>query len=291
MQIVETLTWANNKLKDHGVIDAPMLDAQLLLCLTLDVPKNYLFSHFDQRLTAEQLNRFESLVDRRGHHEPMAYILGWKDFYGRPFKVNPFVLIPRPETETLVEAAIKAAEQEHDVLFVDVGTGSGAIAVTLAAETGRPVIGTEVSARALKVAEQNAKIHRAADRITFLGGNLIEPIDRQLTHSIDHVILIANLPYLTSRQYAETAPEVHDYEPKMALDGGVDGLEVYNELFRELQDRRGDFPSKLTVLIEIDPDQKYTAPKLIEQYFPQSRITVLPDLQNRPRVVVAELGR
>ena len=125
MTIVESLTWANNKLKDESSVDAPMLDAQLLLAFVLDVSKNYLFTHFGQELTEKELKRFELLMDRRRHHEPLAYILGWKEFYSRPFRVNSFVLIPRPDTETMIEEAKRLAAQAQDTLFVDVGTGSG----------------------------------------------------------------------------------------------------------------------------------------------------------------------
>lgn len=286
MTIVETLTWANNKLKDQSTVDAPMLDAQLLLAKVLDVSKNYLFTHFDQELTQEQSDRFEKLVERRRHHEPLAYIVGWKEFYGRPFKVNPFVLIPRPETETLIEETKRLCQNATDTLIIDVGTGSGAIAVTLSAETGLPVIATDLSSEALVVAKQNARLHGVDDRLTFLHGSLLEPVATQMTATLDEVIIVANLPYLTSRQVIETAPEVRDFEPRQALDGGVDGLDVYHGLFAQLHDRRHDFPTKLTVLIEIDPAQDISAPQIVHHYFPNAATRLLKDLSLRTRVVV-----
>ncbi len=266
-----------------------MLDAQLLLAFILNVSKNYLFTHFDQELTEEQLRRFESLMDRRRHHEPLAYILGWKEFYGRPFRVNSFVLIPRPDTEVLIEEAKKLVMGAQDTLFVDVGTGSGAIAVTLAAETNLPVIAIDLSPQALALAEQNAKIHKVDDRLTFLQSNLFESLKPETTRGLQEVIITANLPYLTPKQIALAESEVKDYEPRLALDGGVDGLDVYNALFQTLAARRADFPKSLTTIIEIDPDQHVSAPHLITEYFPKAESRIVNDLANKPRVVIAKL--
>ena len=288
MTIVEALTWANNKLKKESGIDAPMLDAQLLLSHVLNTSKAFLFTHFDQELTTAQLERFEALSERRRRHEPIAYILGQKEFFRRSFFVNPFVLIPRPETEGLVEAAIHAAT-EHDVLFLDIGTGSGAIAVTLAAETGRPVIAIDQSPRALSVAAQNAKAHAVADAIQFLQGNLIEPVERQMVKPLHHVVLCANLPYLTTREWQQTTRDVKEYEPREALDGGVDGLELYHALLASLAVRRTDFPEKLTLIFEIDPGQHHSAPSLIRHFFPNAKLDVLEDLTKRARLVQANL--
>lgn len=289
MQIMESLTWANNKLKGHGVSDAPMLDAQLLLAYVLDRPKNYLFTHMDESLSEGALERFEQLVERRSRHEPVAYILGWKDFYGRSFLVNPFVLIPRPETEQVVEAALAEATSGRDTLFIDIGTGSGAIAVTLAAESGLPVIAVDVSDRALTVARQNAAINKVDDRVTFVSGSLIDPIDPTNTKPLEQVVIVANLPYLSTRQWTQAQADVHDFEPRLALDGGVDGLELYNDLFRSLQLRRDDFPTQLSVVFEIDPDQRMGAPSVVKHYFPNAEVRVLNDLTNRARIVVAKL--
>lgn len=285
---MEALTWANNKLKEESEIDAPMLDAQLLLSHVLDTSKAFLFTHFDQELPAAQLERFEGLCERRLRHEPIAYILGRKEFFGRTFFVNPFVLIPRPETEGLIEVAVRSAKG-NDVLFIDIGTGSGAIAVTLAAETGRPVIAIDQSPRALSVAAQNAKTHFVAGAIQFLQGNLIEPIERQMVKPLHQVVICANLPYLTTREWQQTTRDVKEYEPREALDGGVDGLEAYHALLFALAVRRTDFPDKLTLIMEIDPGQNHSAPSLIRHFFPHAKPDILEDLTKHARLVVAEL--
>lgn len=288
MTVVEALTWANNKLKDHA-IDAPMLDAQLLLASVLNVSKNYLFTHFAQELDEEQLTKFEALIERRRHHDPLAYIVGWQEFYKRPFSINNFVLIPRPDTETLIDEAIALAKDARDTVFLDIGTGSGAIAITLTLETSLPVIATDISSHALVVAKQNARINQAEDRLTFLNGSLIDPITPEMIMGLNEVIICANLPYLATRQWSQTQPEVHDYEPRLALDGGIDGLDIYHELFHSLAMRRADFPKKLTTLIEIDPDQVRSAPQLIAQHFPNAVSRVVEDLTHQPRVIVSTI--
>lgn len=284
MTIMEALSWANNKLKITSGVDAPMLDAQLLLAHVLQTSKSFLFTHFDQELLESQLERFEGLITRRQHHEPVAYILGEREFYGRPFLVNPFVLIPRPETELLIDLA-KQAAQGDDLLFIDLGTGSGAIAVTLAAETGRPVIAIDTSTRALSVAKHNAREHHVDDRVTFLEGSLLEPIERQVVKPLRQVVICANLPYLSTRQWQGLAPEVKEYEPREALDGGVDGLDLYSQLFAELAKRRNEFPQRLRVLIEIDPSQARAAQTLVLAAFPKAQVNVYQDLAHKPRVL------
>ncbi len=284
MTIVEGLSWANNKLKTATGVDTPMLDAQLLLAHVLQTNKTYVFTHFDQELLGVQLERFEGLIARRVHHEPVAYILGQKEFYGRLFLVNPFVLIPRPETELLVDLA-KQGAMDTDLLFIDLGTGSGAIAVTLAAETGRPVVAIDTSGRALSVAKHNAQLHHVDDRVQFIEGSLIEPIERQMVKPLRRVVICANLPYLATRQWQNALADVKDFEPREALDGGVDGLDLYSQLFAQLAKRRSEFPDALRVLIEIDPSQERRAQTLILTAFPRAVVNRYEDLSHKPRVL------
>ena len=290
MTIMEALSWANNKLKITSGVEAPMLDAQLLLAHILETSKTYLFTHFDQELLESQLERFEGLITRRQHHEPIAYILGEKEFYGRVFLVNPFVLIPRPETELLIDIA-KQTAQGDDLLFVDVGTGSGTVAVTLAAETGRPVLAIDTSPRALSVAAHNANRHQVDDRIQFFEGSLITPIERQMVKPLRGVVICANLPYLATRQWQGAPSDVKEYEPREALDGGVDGLDLYSALFRELNARHTDFPDRLVVIFEIDPSQAKSATALVKQFFYETEIHVVEDLAKKPRIVYVDISQ
>lgn len=294
MTIVEALTWGNNKLKnvttDAGapVFETPMLDAQLLMAYTLNVPKHYLFTHFDQPLSDEQLSKFESLILRHVKREPIAYIIGWKEFYNRPFKVNPLVLIPRPETELIIDE-VKKVSKDKDAILLDIGTGSGIIGITLAAETGHPIIASDISPQALAIAKQNATLHKVDDQITYLEGDLLEPINEEEFHSLDMCTICANLPYLTTKQWQDAQPNVKDFEPRSALDGGIDGLEYYYTLFSDLQKRRHRFPKELHIFCEIDPSQKLAIRQLVIRFFPNAEIDVLNDLGGLPRLLKAQL--
>ena len=303
MTIMEALQWANNKLKKVGV-DSPMLDAEILLAHTLGESKAWLFSHFSDKLKTHHRERFHELIDRRSAREPVAYIIGKKDFYGREFQVNAMVLIPRPETETMVEAALHTLEG-HDpekTLVCDIGTGSGALAVTLAAETGLSIIAIDVDKQALTVAGQNALQLGVADNIDFQHGSLAEPLIRifktirgqtkvktSSVYPFKHLLITANLPYLPEGKLESTQPEVHAYEPHLALVAGSDGLDAYFDLFRQLRANRNVLPRRVSVLIEIDPEQRRGAENLIEHAFPTAKTSAHKDLQGLDRVIEVEV--
>lgn len=285
MTILEALQWAEGKLK--GSKENPKLDAQVLLAYVIGKGTAYLFAHSEDPLRGEAAEKFQRLIERRARHEPVAYLIGHKEFYKRDFIVNPHVLIPRPDTETLIDSAKELIKTNS--LIVDVGTGSGAIALTLAAETGHPVVAIDADPRALAIAKLNAEELGLNKRVAFFEGNLLEPL---LTESNgealgEHVIVVANLPYISERQYEALEPNVKAYEPKAALVSGVDGLDHYDALFDSIAKRRFAFPAHLDVLIEIDPSQKQSAPALIRNHFPQAKITVINDLTNRARVLHA----
>jgi release factor glutamine methyltransferase len=303
MTIMEALQWANNKLHKVG-IDSPMLDAEILLANAIGTPKAWLFAHFSDNLKAHQLERFHILIDRRAAREPVAYLVGKKSFYGRDFVVNPSVLIPRPETETLIEEALtilKDADVEH-TLISDIGTGSGAIAVTLAAETKLPVIAIDIDEQTLKVAKQNAINAGVQELIDFQCGNIAEPLVRifktirkQTTiktssvYPFKHLLITANLPYLPESRMETVEPEVRDFEPRGALVAGADGMDAYFELFRQLRSNRKTLPRALTVLIEIDPNQKNLALDLICHNFPNAKPAIKQDLHGDDRVIIVEI--
>lgn len=297
MTIFEALTWAADKLKasePERVLGArnPKLDAQVLLAHCLEKPTAYLFAHGDQELDTDISDQFMRLIERRARHEPVAYLLGEKDFYKRAFTVSPATLIPRPETELLVD--LVRQEIDNNSLVVDVGTGSGAIAITLAAETGCEVIAVDQSHEALKVAHQNAKRHEVSDKIAFLEGNLLKPFFESYNawspRSRPATLLIAaNLPYLTGRQWENLDPDVKNYEPKTALVGGLDGLELYDELLMQLAARRKDLPTKIKIFLEIDPTQASSASALIKHYFREAEITGVRDLSGNWRFITAQL--
>lgn len=302
MTIMEALQWANNKLRKAGV-DSPMLDAEILLAFTLDVSKAWLFAHFADKLKTHQEEKFLELLNRREDREPIAYLVGKKAFYGRDFVVNKHVLIPRPETEVLIELAIKTlTDKDPDrTLIADLGTGSGAIAVTLAAEINLPVIAIDIDEAALGVAKKNAQTLVPETAVDFQEGNLAEPIIRifktirgqtnvqtSSVYPFKTLLLTANLPYLSEVSMANLQPEVR-HEPELALRAGADGLDAYWELFRQLRTDRKILPRDLIVFIEIDPEQRQAAEKLILHNFPSAKLEAHQDLHGDDRVIEAHI--
>ncbi len=297
MTIFEALTTGAEKLKatQHEKLQAPgspKLDAQVLLSFVLNKPSSYLFAHGDEPVAAPALERYLWFIERRAGHEPIAYIMGEKEFYKRSFIVTPATLIPRPDTEVLIEEALKAAKP--DSVFLDIGTGSGAIAITLAAESSYGVFATDISPDALDVAAQNASRLSVADRVVFLHGDLLQPFIEKLREwkdkaNIPSLIIAANLPYIARQQYENLDPDVLKFEPKSALLAGVDGLDLYDQLLDQLYEARALFPDDLTLLVEIDPSQAFSATRLIKHYFPATHVTTIPDLSRKARVLLAQI--
>ncbi|MCX6715284.1 MAG: peptide chain release factor N(5)-glutamine methyltransferase [Candidatus Uhrbacteria bacterium] len=302
MTILEALQWANNKLKKVG-IESPMLDAELLLASVLEVPKSWLFGHIADDLKPHQEEKFFILVDRRLKHEPVAYLINKKGFYGRDFFVDPSVLIPRPATEVMIEQALDVFStcDRDKTLFVDIGTGSGAIAVTLAAETQTPVLAVDIDQSALITAKRNAQTFEVEEHIDFQHGSLLEPLinlfqtirasgnpNISSVYPFKDLIVCANLPYLTTAQMDILDPDVR-FEPVRALVAGVDGLDAYWDLFRQFKKHREILPRNIFVFIEIDPDQTDRSVKLIKHYFPEAVTRTEKDLQKNDRIVIAEI--
>lgn len=212
-------------------VDTPRLDAALLLAHLLGKNRAWLWAHLDDTMSTILQEEFDALSTRRAAREPLAYLLGEWEFYTRPFYVNSAVLIPRPETELLVEEALKwihlqPVQQQRTI--VDVGTGSGAIAVTMAAEElSLQVIAVDISPASLQVAHRNANRHNVAQRIMFLCGDLLQPVSNPVA------AIIANLPYIAEEEYLELMPEVRDYEPVTALCAADDGLALVWRLIKD----------------------------------------------------------
>jgi release factor glutamine methyltransferase len=204
------------------------LDAQLLLAAVLDVSRAHVIAHPEKPLTGEQARRYEALIRRRELGEPVAYLLGRRAFYDRDFRVTPAVLIPRPETEHLLEIALDFARARPSLTAVDVGTGSGALAITFAANVPTAsVYATDLSTAALAVARSNAAEHNVD--VTFYQGDLLLPL---LERGIKVDLLMANLPYVP----ADELPflPVSTFEPRLALDGGPDGMSVVRRFLAQV---------------------------------------------------------
>lgn len=203
--------------------EAPATVAALLLCHVLGIDKVALVAHSEEEVPADAERRLEALLARRLAGEPAAYLLGRREFYGRDFFVDSGTLIPRPETEHLVEAALEFFGDRHDVRFLDLGTGSGCIAVTLAAE--RPTwrgAAVDISSAALKTARRNAEANGAADAVSFIEADFTRPLPFACG-SFD--LVVSNPPYVSEEEYAGLDPGVRNFEPRSALVPGPSGLE------------------------------------------------------------------
>jgi release factor glutamine methyltransferase len=223
--IRRAVTDATQRLAAAG-IDSAHLDAEVLMCHALRVEKLHFYMRLDDPLEHSAGCRFSDFLIRRLCREPVAYITGRQEFWSLDFLVTPEVLIPRPETERLVEISLDSAgafDSDLALRVLDLGTGSGAIAVSLAKELPRAqVVAIDVSLPALEIARHNAARHRVADRIQFLASNFFDSIRERGFH-----LIVANPPYIRRGELPALAPEVSQWEPRTALDGGHDGLDCY----------------------------------------------------------------
>jgi release factor glutamine methyltransferase len=223
------LNWTTQDFKALGIATA-RLDAELLLAHVLGVDRVRLYMDMDRPLSPDELAAMRALVVRRRRREPVAYLLGQREFYRRAFLVNRAVLVPRPDTETLIERALQLLPADRSTQVLDLCTGSGAIAVTLAAE--RPlahVVATDVSPEALAVAQTNAEKHEVAARVELRLGDLFQALEPGARYDL----IVANPPYVESGELEQLAPELR-HEPVLALIAGEDGLSVLRRLAREV---------------------------------------------------------
>ncbi len=271
-------------------LQTPQFDAEVLLAHTLKKSREFVLTHPEEKLTKLQIKNYKSKITRRSLDEPIAYIVGHKEFYGLDFIVNKHTLIPRPETELMVDEALAIINLKS--ILIDVGTGSGCIIVSIAkklrAERDLRVsfIATDISKKALTIAKKNAKIHNVDEDITFLQGNLLDPIIKNYKLKIKNssLLVIANLPYLSKSIYKASSPSVKKHEPKTALLAGKDGLALYRKLFKQLKTLSVSCCLPITVLCEISPEQKNIFEKEFKTVFPFSVITFLKDLSNKWRL-------
>ncbi len=256
--------------------DSATLDAQMLLSQVTHKSRAWLLAHGEQNLAPCEKQAFVEVIDRYCRGEALPYILGWWEFYGRRFALTPEVLIPRPETELLVEIGLKRlADVGPNPRVLDVGTGSGCIAITLALESLQArVLATDLSAPALRLARANAGNHGVADRVQFLQADLLEPF----LGKVD--LLCANLPYIRSGDLLHLA--VGDREPRLALDGGVDGMDHLRRLIRSIEER---FEPGATALLEIGADQGAMLMHWIRRVRAPERLILHPDLAGLGRVI------
>ena len=275
ISIAEALKKATQSLNDSGVPEARR-EAGSLLSFILGKDRTFLISHAEDQVPDDSLRRFQEGVDRRASGEPLQYITGAQDFFGREFRVTPDVLIPRPETELLVEAAIELCRDIPEPFICDVGTGSGCIAVTLLCELRNArAVAVDVSQAALEVAKLNAGSHSVLDRIEFAISDCFDALDAG-KYQFDMVV--SNPPYVSAEMMAGLQREVRDHEPLVALSPGADGLSVIRRLMVEAPEFLKDDGY---LVIEIGFDQSEAVKALVDD-----DVEIRPDLQSIPRIVI-----
>lgn len=271
-------------------VETPQLDAEVLLCEFLKSDRTQLYLNAAVELTADHERRFKESVLRRAAREPVAYITGHKEFWSLDFAVTPDVLIPRPETELLVEVALDYLR--HDSRYskitaaaqiLDVGTGTGAIAIALAKELPDTLVwAVDICAAALDVARMNCCRHELENRIKFLHGDLFEPIAAR-TAAFD--LIVSNPPYISSQEFSRLAPEIRSWEPMLALDGGEDGLHYYRRIIAQAQNYLADGG---LLALELADDLAAAVSELLVRAGGYHAPSIYRDLAGRQRVIAAK---
>lgn len=272
--LVEVLTSTTRYLKERGV-SSPRLDAELLIGHVLGLDRVKVYLNFDRPLSAEELESLRLVVRRRGNREPLAWILGHHEFYGHEFRVDVGVLVPRPDTETLVQAALEWIGPEPAFL-ADICCGSGCVGLAIALE--RPELKlflTDLSAEALACSKSNVDRYQLAQRVAVLRGDLLAPVPGN--RQVDWVI--SNPPYIATADLATLEPEVRDQEPRLALDGGKDGLDVYRRLVPAASKR-----ARQGLLVEVGAGQAFAVKQMLEAAG-MTEVETVRDLGGVERVV------
>jgi release factor glutamine methyltransferase len=277
------LTWTTDYLKQHGS-DSPRLDAEVLLATARNCPRIALYTAFDEVASDEIRTAFRELVKRRAEGMPVAYLVGKREFFSLSFRVTPDVLIPRPETETLVSRMIDVANaiNEKEISLADVGTGSGIIAITAAKHlTSSSVTAIDVSPAALAVTKQNAADHGVAERIDFIESDLFAAVPPERTYDI----IASNPPYVGEAEFATLALSIKDFEPRTALVAGPQGTEVIERLVSQAAER---LKPDGWLLLEVSPMIELAVRELISASGRFELHSTLKDPAGLPRVMQAK---
>ena len=279
MTIHDLVQGARDRFLNAGIsATLAALDAEVLARQVLGWDRARFVSDRNERASSAFLLRYEPLVARRERREPVSYIIGTREFWGLPFEVGPDVLIPRPETEFIVEETLAAIGPNAGPRIVDVGTGSGCIAIALACEIpGATVVATDLSSHALDVARRNASRHSVSDRVTFVETSFLDGIDGNVD------VIVSNPPYVPSVSESGLTPEVRDYEPPVALYGGTDGLDALRSVLEGAAEKlaRGGL-----LVMEFGCGQDDCVRGLVASVNGLEIVKIRHDLQDIPRTVV-----
>ena len=283
--IQKLLNWVTGYLTEKG-IDSPRLSAELLLSHVLGLKRIELYTQHDKTVAGQDLDMLRDMVKRAGQNEPIAYLVGKTEFYSMEINVTPDCMIPRPETELLVQRAIEFLRTRDGVQFVcDLCTGSGCIAVVIAKNfPNAHIIATDICDAALAVAASNVQNYQLQDKITLLSGDLFDPIIPQLdTGKFD--LIVCNPPYVSSAEYEKLDRNVKDYEPRLALFAGDDGLDIYRRIIEKVDTF---LKPDAALILEIGYAQGQAIKELLEQIEVFAEIIIEKDYHNNDRIVTAK---
>lgn len=275
MHIGEAL---ENERKKSGKDQNKKLELELLLAFVLGGNRTFLLLNYQKEISTADLKKYQHLAKKLFAGWPLAYLIGEREFYGRSFLVNPATLIPRPESEMIIDLIKEESSKYQKATLVDIGTGSGCLIISLAAELGKKFNyrALDISSKALLAAKKNAQKNKV--KINFYQSDLLKNLPKQK----GPIILLANLPYLTKEQVAKE--ESIKKEPRSALISGKDGFKDYRRLFKQIAERADlkDF----YLIIEIDPQQKKLVKEEGKKYFPEKKISLVKDLRKKIRFAV-----
>jgi release factor glutamine methyltransferase len=282
--ITKLLDWTTEYFKKYA-IEWPHLEAEILLAHVLKFKRIELYTNHEKLVTPAELGKFKAMIQRRSQHEPIAYITNNQPFMSLDFYVDRNVLIPRPETELLVEQVVSCSSERNRgascQLLVDLGTGSGCIAISLAKFLPTvKVIGTDSSPEALAIAQKNAETHNVTERCEFRQGDLFEPIQEKID------LIVSNPPYIPSKEIDGLMTDVKDWEPRTALDGGPDGLDYIRKIIAEAPNH---LSPNGTLFMEIGFDQGERVKKLAEEAGKYVEVKIIKDLNGKDRILKAHL--
>lgn len=292
MTIKQILVKTKEELEQAGILNS-QLEAELIISHVEKVKREKILSQIEKRINSNSIKKIERMCQKRISGQPMAYLLGYKNFYQLEFAVNKHTLIPRPESELIIEQIISKISPEQKNLIIDIGTGSGCLIISLANilknDTTTHFWATDVSRSALKIAKKNAKKHQLKKKIIFSRGNLLKPFIKKIKsfnkkNGFINIIIIANLPYLTKKEIKES-PSIK-FEPRQALYGGKDGLKYYKKLLEQIKKIKNEYNS-IELYQEISNWQKEKLEKIIikkiGRYNPE--IETILDLAGKNRLI------
>ncbi len=277
------------------------LDLEIIISYSINKTREFVLTYPLYKLNPKEEKKIKENISRRIQKEPLAYIIGYKEFYSLKFKVNQNTLIPRPETELLVDIALKDIKKTHskkNVYIIDTGTGSGNIIISLAKNINNYTkkhcyfYALDISSQALTIAKENALYHQVKKEIVFLKSDLLKKIitKKFLYNKENNIFVLANLPYLSQKNYLNTDETIKKYEPRLALVSGKNGLFHYEKLFQQIKFiQTKQSSASFVIILEFSPEQKTILEKIINFYFPKNKLNFYQDLQHKTRLVKIKL--